>query len=115
MMINGTDYTIYIVVVLTVVLLAALEYTICRRAKNPSMRKALLFIPFLVLLFALFVYGSQPNGSFLDLRDVVALMRIGYAAVCAVAICIGWFVFAVKEKKEDRAACPYSEATGSDH
>lgn len=110
MMINGVDYSLYIIAAVTFVVLAVAEYFICLKAKNPSARKILLFVPFFILVGALVVYGSE-SGGFLDLRGYVAFIIVMYALLCSIALFAGWFAFKLKYEngKEPPEACPFSE------
>jgi len=112
MIINGVDYSAIIVVAVTVIALAAAEYFICLKSKKSSYRKVLLFVPFMVLVGAMFVYGGE-GGGFIDLRGYVAVILAVYALICAAAIGAGWFAFKLKyESKPDISEnCPLSDKT----
>ena len=111
MVINGIDYTLYIIVGVSVLIMAGLEYLICIKAKNKSMRKAMLFIPFFILVASLFIYGAEPNGSFLDMRGIVSFLVACYGLISVAAIGIGWFVFKLKYENQPEIPedCPLSE------
>ena len=112
MIINGTDYTLYIIRALSVIGIAALEYLICLKSKKKANRQVLLFIPFFILVAALVIYGSETNGSFLDLRAATTAMLTVWALLCAVGQFIGWFSYKLKyenEKDEIPRDCPMAK------
>ncbi len=112
MLINGVDYTLYIIAAVSVLAIGGLEYYICLKSKKKSNRQALLFIPFFILVGALVIYGSESNGSFIDLRGAITLVLVVWALLCAVAQFIGWFVFKLKyenQKDEIPRDCPMSQ------
>lgn len=113
MVINGTDYSLYIVIGLTVAVLAGLEYFICLKSTKSSYRKILLFVPFLVLTGALMVYGSESGGGLFDLRGLVVVLLVIYALICAAAIGAGRFIYKLKhENKPDVPEdCPMADKT----
>ena len=108
-LINGVNYTIYIIAAAGLVLFGGLQYTICRRPTKKSHRQAMLFVPFLILCAALFVFGAEGGGSFLDVRGAVALALMGYGFLSLAAISAGWLAAAVKNDKEAKASCPFNE------
>lgn len=112
MIINGTDYTLYIIRALSVIGIAALEYFICLKSKKKSNRQVLLFIPFFILVAALLVWGSSADDSMLDMRTPVMVMMVIWALLCAIGQFIGWFSFKLKyenEKDEIPRDCPMTK------
>ena len=82
-LINGVNYTIYIIAAAGLVLFGGLQYTICRRPTKKSHRQAMLFVPFLILCAALFVFGAEGGGSFLDMRRCGACTdRLRFSVTC---------------------------------
>ncbi|MBQ8604592.1 MAG: hypothetical protein IJ410_07100 [Oscillospiraceae bacterium] len=111
MVINGVDYTIYLIAGGSFALMALAEYFICLKSKNPSARKVLLFVPFLILVAGLLVYGSNSGGGFLDLSGLVLVVATIYALLCGAGMFAGWFAFKLKyeNKNELPESCPFSE------
>lgn len=90
--------------------LAGLEYLICAKAKNPSAQKLMFFVPFLIFVGALVVFGSDANGSFLDMRGMVTAVLTVYGILSLVAIAAGWLIYQLKHvEPEAPEDCPYSQ------
>ncbi len=99
---------LYIVCALSFVVLAGLEYLVCAKAKNPNTEKLLFFLPFLIFIAALVVYGSDSNG-FLDMRGFATVVITIYGVLCLVAILGGYFLYHLKHLPQEPESCPYSE------
>ncbi len=112
-MINGKDYSLIIIAVVTVIALAALEYVICAKAKNQQLRKVPLFIPFIVWTAGLVIYGTGTGGGgFIDLSGLVLALFTAYGVICFIGIAAGWVAYRLKEIKlmeQARQNCPMSE------
>ncbi|MBQ6850718.1 MAG: hypothetical protein IJN77_06755 [Oscillospiraceae bacterium] len=103
------DFTLIILAVVSFAAFAALEYFICSKAKNPSTEKLMFFVPFLIFVGALVVYGSDANGSFLDLRGMVTVVITIYGVLSLVAILAGYYLYHLKHLPQDADNCPFSE------
>ena len=98
MELNGKDYTIQTVMLLTIVVLFFLQYVLCKKAKNPWIRA----IPFLAPLAALIGAAAcalSPAGGFMDFRMLGALLCGIYAIICLVPILIARFVYRRKHSR----------------
>lgn len=95
-MINGTDYTLYIIAFATVTFMFFLQLYLCRKAKSRKIQMLpLLFVVFL-LMMALVTYITPDTSGFIDLSGLVAVMFLIYAAICSVAIGLAWAVYKIK-------------------
>lgn len=95
-MINGTDYTLYIIAFLSVTFLFFLQLYLCRKTKSSKIRKLpLLFVAFLLVL-ALITYITPDTSGFIDLSGLVASILFFYAVICSAAIGLAWAVYKVK-------------------
>ena len=88
---------------------AALEYFICSKAKNPSTEKLMFFVPFLIFVAALVVFGADASGSFLDLRGMVTVVITVYGVLSLVAILAGYYLYHLKHLPVEPESCPFSE------
>ena len=99
---------LYIIPAVSFFALAGLEYLICRKAKNPSTEKLLFFLPFLIFVGALVVFGSDAGG-FMDMRGLATVVITVYGVLCLVAILAGYFLYHLKHLPAEPESCPYSE------
>ena len=99
---------LYIIPAVSFVALAGLEYFICLKSKNPSTQKVLFFLPFLIFIGALVVFGSEA-GNFGDMRGLATVVITIYGVLCLVAIAAGWFIYALKHIEVTPESCPLSE------
>lgn len=88
---------------------AGIEYYICSKTNNPSYQKLMFFVPFLIFVVALVVFGSDTNGSFVDLRGMVTVVITIYGVLSLVAILGGYYLYHLKHMPEQPEECPYSE------
>ncbi len=88
--------------------LAGLEYFICAKAKNPSTEKLMFFVPFLIFVAALVVFGSDAGG-FLDLRGMATVVITIYGVLSLVAILAGYYLYHLKHLPQQPDECPFSE------
>ncbi len=103
------DFTMILLAAASFFGFAALEYFICSKAKNPSTEKLMFFVPFLIFAGALVVYGSDANGSFLDLRGMATVVITVYGVLSLVAILGGYYLYHLKHLPEEPTDCPFSE------
>ena len=89
--------------------LAAVEYLICSKSKNPNTDKLMFFVPFLIFVGALVVYGSDASGSFVDLRGMVTVVITVYGILSLVAILGGYYLYHLKYLPQEPESCPFSE------
>lgn len=80
---DGKDSTIYVVAAVSMILLFSLQYFICTRTERSIIRAIPFVYPFLLLALAMICYAS-PDGGWIDLRLIAALLLLGYAAICMV-------------------------------
>ncbi len=95
--INGADYTIFVVPIMSFILLFALQFFLCRRVKS----KILKCLPWGYVVFQLVLSVMclfEDTGGFIDLRSLFFLLFLGYAAVCAAGIGLGWLFGRSKAK-----------------
>ena len=76
---------LYIIPAVSFVAFAGLEYLICAKSKNSSTQKLMFFLPFLIFVGALVVYGSEAGG-FMDMRGLATVVITIYGVLCLVAI-----------------------------
>lgn len=91
LIINGTDYGVYLVAIGSFLVLFGWEYLVCRKTDSRVMR----WLPWgyvalqLVLSVGCFLGDT---GGFIDLRSFFALLFLGYAGLCAAGIVTGWLL-----------------------
>ena len=96
-MYNGTDYTLYIVVVISIIILFFLQYFLLSKSKW----KLLKFLPMLYVIFVFimaFVCYMTPGGGFIDLSKAVAMLIAGYGSICFFAVAFAWIIYKMKNK-----------------
>lgn len=89
---DGKDSTIYVVAAVSMILLFSLQYFICTRTERSIIRAIPFVYPFLLLALAMICYAS-PDGGWIDLRLIAALLLLGYAAICMVSILLARFLY----------------------
>ncbi len=96
-MINGTDYTLYIIAFSTFVFLFFMQLYLCRKAKSKKIKMLpLLFVAF-ILLMALITYLTPDTSGFIDLSGLVAFLLLAYAVICAASIGFAWMVYDMRK------------------
>ena len=98
MMFNGTDYTIPFIVIISVIILFAIQYILCIKARKTVLKLIpLLYIAFLAVLAVMFARSG--GGGFIDLSMLAALLILIYAAICLASILAAWIVYKIKSRK----------------
>ena len=95
---NGTDYTIPVFVMVSAIILFALQSTLCKRCRRLWVKLLPLLYVLLWLVLAVHALLSEPDG-FIDLRGLVAMMFAIYALICAVSIGLAWLIGWLKSRK----------------
>ena len=95
--VGGTDFTLPIVIIIVFILLAVLEYFICKKTNRGFLKLLLLIVPLGFLAEIPFTLMGN-SGGFLDLRPLAVFLEVAAAALCAVAIGTGWLVYKLKNK-----------------
>ncbi len=95
--INGTDYTLPAIILISVIVLFSIQYLFCTRAKKTWQK--LLPLLYVIFLFALavFVVVTADGSGFLDFSGVLAVFICIYAAICAVTIGAAWIVYKIRK------------------
>lgn len=102
------NFTLPIIAAASFLGLAGLEYLICAKAKNPSTEKLMFFVPFLIFVAVLVVFGSDAGG-FLDLRGMATVVITVYGVLSLVAILAGYYLYHLKHLPQQPDECPFSE------
>lgn len=93
-MFNGTDYTIYVIIAVTVIFLFALQYLLCRKTRNRLLRAIPFLLPLVAIAAALISAASfGHNGGFVDLSMVAAGLLAIYALICIIAILLARLLY----------------------
>lgn len=93
-MFNGTDYTIYVIIAVTVIFLFALQYLLCSKTRNRLLRAIPFLLPLAAIIAALISAASLGhNGGFLDLSMVAAGLLAIYALIGIIAILLARLVY----------------------
>lgn len=100
MVYHDTDYTMQALIAISVIVLFALQYFLCAKAKSGILRQLPLAYVALILLLAGLVLVSDAHNSFLDLRALIAILLGVYAAICAAAILAARLVYRFKNRKK---------------
>ena len=99
LMINGTDYTLYLLVPLALAILFTAQYLLCDMAGG----KPLKYLPFAVPAFMLFsavnILTAPIDGSFVDLRNSAAGLITLFAAACTVVLVLAIMVYRRRNRK----------------
>ena len=90
------------------VALAAVEYLICSKSKNPNTDKLMFFVPFLIFVGALVVFGSE-IGNFGEMRSMATVVITVYGILSLVAILGGYYLYHLKHLPQEPESCPFSE------
>ena len=96
-MINGTDYTLVIIIAISFAVIAAAQYFLCAKTKNKILK--LLPCVFGLVFIGLAVaaqFGS--SGGFIDLRGFVTFIYAVAAALCFLAQGAGWCIWKIKNR-----------------
>ena len=96
-----SDYTLQIVIVLTVLALFVLQYVLCKQAASKWLRAIPFLAPLASLAFAAW-FALQPKGGFMDFSMLAALLFVLFALLCLVPILVARVVYRVREKKRKR-------------
>jgi hypothetical protein len=96
---NGTDYTLPVIVGITVIVLFAVQYGLCAKAKRRWLKMLPLSYVLLMLILAALCLVPGNSSGVIDLSGLVALLLCGYAAICLAAIIAAWLVYWLKGKK----------------
>lgn len=100
LMFNGTDYTIYVIIAVTFVLLFALQYLLCCKTENRLLRAIPFLLPLGAIVMAIISAASYGhNSGFIDLSMVAAGLLAAYAVICLTAILAARLVHRSREKK----------------
>ncbi|MBQ7859893.1 MAG: hypothetical protein IJ347_07185 [Faecalibacterium sp.] len=99
LMINGTDYTLYLLVPLALAVLFGIQYVLCGITDSQPMRALPFAVPALMLFSAVNILTAPVNGSFLDLRSGVAAMIALFAAACVVVLVLARVVYKRRNRK----------------
>ena len=87
---NGTDYT-FVFFFGSVFTLFLLQFFLCRKARRCFFKWLPMgYVAALLFLSVACLYGD--TGGFIDVRGFFALVILGYAAICAAAIGLGWLL-----------------------
>lgn len=98
--INGTDYTLFVLAAVAALVFFAGQYALCRWAKRPIFRYIPACAVVLLLLLAQYVLSSDNRGSFIDLRGAAAAVIVGFALLCAVSASLGWLLWRWQSRKK---------------
>ena len=96
---NGTDYTLYVIVGITVIALFTVQYALCVKVRRRWLKMLPLSYVLLILICAALCLVKGDSGEFIDLSGFVALLLCGYAASCFAAIMAAWLAYKLKKKK----------------
>lgn len=99
---NGTDYTLYVLAGITVIVLFAVQYGLCAKTKRRRFKMLPLSYVLLILILAALGLVEGDTGSVIDLSGLVALLPCGYAAICFAAIMAAWLVYWLKGKNRGK-------------
>lgn len=85
MEINGNDYTLQAVLLLSIAVLFFLQYVLCRKTANKWIRAIPFLAPAAALIGAVW-FILQPKGGFIDLSMLAAVMCGIFAVICLIPI-----------------------------
>ena len=97
MMINGVDYTLPTIAILSFLVLFAVQYLLCRYCRSGFLRSLPCLWVIAALGLAVACLFTEPGG-FLDLRGAFALLLTGYAAICAAGIGAAYLVHKLQKR-----------------
>lgn len=95
-----SDYTLQIIIVLTVLALFALQYVLCKQAASKWLRAIPFLAPLASLAFAAW-FALQPKGGFMDFSMLAALLFVLFALLCLVPILVARVVYRIRGKKRE--------------
>ncbi len=95
-----SDYTLQIIIVLTVLALFVLQYVLCKQAASKWLRAIPFLAPLASLAFAAW-FALQPKSGFMDFSMLAALLFVLFALLCLVPILVARVVYRVKRGYKD--------------
>lgn len=98
LLINETDYTVYLIVAISIVLLFAGQFLLCRFGKRRWIRELPAMYIVMVLILAFICAVTSDGSGFIDLSKTVALLLCSYAGMCAAAIGAAWGLYSLKRR-----------------
>lgn len=98
MEINGNDYTLQAIILLTVMILFLLQYVLCKKSERKWVRAIPFLAPAAALLGAIW-FIIQPKGGFIDFSTLAAVLCGIFAVICLVPIVIARIVCRRKKKR----------------
>jgi len=90
LVVNGTDYTLWIFIVATVVVLFGVQFLLCRKTRKLGIKLLPMLIVVACFVMVPVTMLSSNHGSFLDLRGLVSMLFALYGLICAAAIGAAW-------------------------
>lgn len=99
LMINGTDYTLYLLAPLALAALFGIQYVLCGIAEDSPLQAVPFAAPALMLFSAVNIYTAPVAESFLDMRNTAALMIVLFAAACVVVLVLARITYKRRSKK----------------
>ena len=99
MIFNGTDYTIPVIVIISIVLLFTVQYILCTKTKKIIIKLIPLLYDVFIMVLGVLTLLMPSGGGFIDLRAAIALLLFIYAVICAASILAAWIVYIVKKNK----------------
>ena len=96
---NGTDYTLCVFAALSAVLLFAVQYFLCAKARSKALKFSPSLYVVLILILAAVCLVTPDTSGFIDLSSAVALLLCIYAAICLIAVLAALALFRFKRKK----------------
>jgi len=112
--INGTDYSLFVVGGIGALIFFVGQLTLCFKAKKIGVK--LIPVYFVCLLVALaivsVIIGTSPE-SLMDLSGLIAIVILCVALLFDISIGAAWLIYRIKTKKERKAVLnctfPYIE------
>lgn len=99
-MISGTDYTVYVLIAITFVLLFVLQYLLCQKTENRLLRAIPFLLPVAAIISAIISAASYGhNSGFIDLSMVMAGLLAIYALLSLIPILLARWVHGRRTKK----------------
>ena len=98
--INGTDYSVVVIGVVSFLVLFGVQYGICLKAKSKILRFALWGYVGLILLLAVLCALDGDSSGFIIISGFIALILLGYALIFAGAIICAWLVYKWRRRAE---------------
>lgn len=97
MMINGVDYTLPAIALLSFLILFAVQYLLCRYCRSGFLR-SLPWLWVIAMLGLAVVCLLGDTGGWIDLRALFALLFCGYAGICAAGIGAAYLVHKLQKR-----------------